>query len=265
MSRNIPAKPAAFAGELLNFDQIEHKDIGVTVYMAGRSGVTMSDSVSNAIGGFVPLRNAMPGVIEQAKHIVGEYAPAKVPARMTELCKQRLRTPAQTAQDAGLKFAENHALNVAKFDTIPVATDAVAEAVYTNAFASMSYAEKLAVTTAWPIAGIFAVARIGREFWQIAEAEWTAFQYRIRAHNLSNAPAVVTNFTKTPSLADPLARGTDPAKVAEYVESALETWKHRDLVGQDAAHELQSLCLFVAVACSIPVEQAWELLFDETE
>lgn len=199
----------------------------------------------------------------EQQSIVNEFNLVKVPEKTRELTKRILRTPARTAMDAGLKFSEDHSLNVAKFDQISPVSDPTSEAFYTAQFAQMSHPEKIEAGSKWPIQGIVAVARIGWQFWKIDESAWATFTYRIREHNLTNAPAVQATFTKLPSIEHPLARGVDPDKVKDYVQSALQIWKDREQAISDASFELQKLAYFVASACSINATDAWNLLFED--
>lgn len=239
---------------------------GDPVYSAGNQSVLLSKE-NESVAGFQSLHSVMNVFIPRAQEIIREQHPATVPRKLLALVSQMLPAAFQAAMDGGLHATEKLELDRAKFEAVPSdrATDMSAESAYRERFYELEIGGKLKALRDWPMAGLFAVARVGREIYELTDNQWEIVLERLREHNLSNSPAVQASFTRKPNINDPLARGTDPEAVKSYVEQGLAQWKARGETLVDCRKELQQVCLVVAVLVDKTPEETFAILSGQTD
>ncbi|PZO64240.1 MAG: hypothetical protein DI498_11435 [Paracoccus denitrificans] len=164
------------------------------------------------------------------------------------------------AQENALKQKETWILNEAKYTQIPQSKDERIESDYRAKFESADQSHRLQFLMTWPEIGLFAVARMGREFWGMSEPDWRIGTDRVLAANLMASDTLTSTMLAKPSLGDVLARGVDQDAMRAYVEDALRQFKERRQWIEDTRLALTYVVKFVAVACDISDEDAFAML-----
>ena len=231
-----------------------------TSFTHGPASAYFDKATESTIPAITPLKDGLTAFTQRANLMVQELNPKIVPDRMRTLAKQMLSSPFQAAQDGAIQFAERHETNIAKFESVPVAIDPVAEAGFRDAFRALNAPERLKALDAYPLAAIFAIVRVGREIWGLDERQWELALNRVRAFNLTNSDVVKTSLTKKPSFSNPVARGVDENRIAQFAAEALEQWREKKDAIATAGTILQRVCILVGVMCDIKPEEAYEIL-----
>lgn len=260
---NPPARPIAFANES-EFNIQSHRPNGDLIVMVNGAGHRGAKNVEEKIPAFKTLNDGIETVIGNVARIVDEIHPNHVQEKIKKTMNDALPQLYKAAQKAGLKYRQDHELNKAAFESVPPVLDASLEQAYRDEFRPTEHGKKLKMLQDWPIEGVIAVARLGRHTFGLNADEWDRFvMNRLRAHNLTSAPAVQTSHTIKPSLESPLARGVDHSAVAQYVADGMAQWKLRDQIVAQAEHELQTICQVVAVLTGERIESVYKMLAGE--
>lgn len=231
-----------------------------TSFTHGPASAYFDKATESTIPAITALKDGLTAFTQRANVMVQELNPKIVPERMQTLAKQMLSAPFVAAQSGTIQFAERHDTNVAKFETVPVATDHVAEAGHRDSFRVLNLAEKLKALQVWPMPAIFAIVRVGRGVWGLDESQWDIALRRVRAHNLTNSHDMQIQFAKKPSFSNPVARGVDENRIAQFAAEALEQWREKKEAIATAGTILQRVCILVGVMCDIKPEEAYSLL-----
>ena len=262
---NPPARPIAFANES-EFNIQSHRPNGDLIVMVNGAGHRGAKNVADSVPAFKVLNDAIETLMNNVLRIVDEIHPNHVQEKIKKAVNDALPQLYKAAQKAGLKYREENETNKAKFESVPPVVDTSVEQAYRDEFRPAEHGKKLEMLQDWPIEGVIAVARLGRHTFGLNADEWDRFvMSRLRAHNLTSAPAVQTSHTIKPSLESPLARGVDHGAVAQYVADGIAAWKLRDAIVEQAEHELQTICQVVAVLTGERIESVYEMLAGKTE
>lgn len=265
MAYPFPIRFKAGANEVpeTNLQIITQKDDRGTMIASGNAVVYFAMELEKEIPANVALKNAIESVAPKVSRIAAESLP-NVAMQKVRQEMGILVPPFQGAVDGGRHYTEQAAKERAKWDMIPAATDAVAEAAVRESYHALpDFSAKLAALQNWPIESLFAILRAGRQPLGLDETIWDTVMARVRAYNLTLAHK--TTFTQAPTLANPIARGTDENALAAYVDSMGEKFAEKQQIIALARSTLQRVAMLVAVMTDQTPEQAFAMLMGESE
>lgn len=225
------------------------------------ANLILTAALADAIPAFAALKTGMQtSIIPKLQANIAEFNPAIVAKRNRGVIESYVRPLWQGAQEAAVKFDEGVEREIARFEAIPAATDPVLEQAFRDEIRAGTKAQKIQLLNELPIEAVIAVKRVGPAAFGLTDADFEPALERLRAYNVSNADAPRLGLTKRPTLADPIARGTDEDAVSAYAAEAIKIWRNRRELVSDARTELRQIVLFVAIVCEMKVEDAFKML-----
>ena len=244
--------------------QIAASDQGNVVNVNGVGHIS-TDTVAAAIPEIKAFNETLNEFTKQAVAVIDEVNPKHVSERIKKLAADRLSKPYREAGRGARRYAEDHTLNKEKFSNLGPVTDPWFEQSAFGFYRQSDEPARTSLIYNGPIQNVIAVLRHGKEMAQMTDEQYDVAISRVRMHNLANSDAVKTSHTKKPTYSDPLARGVDAFAVAKYAEQAVEAWRNKDDIVDQARHELQTVCAVIGAMIDLKPDETYALLTGDAD